>query len=175
MFALWGNLRLFWKFALGFGVLVAMTVGVGWWAISDLHEIVGDAGEVIEGHAIRGEVVQREVDHLKWADQVHSLLTDDDVTTLDVQTDPHKCGFGLWYDGEGRRQAEETIRGADDYAITVLGQLEDQLIALQTTIRNGLEILQQDERRTRTGVAARTEAFGPELYADSSGEAEADS
>ena len=48
-----------------------------------------------------------------------------------------------------RRQAEETMRGADEYAIRVLGELEDQLIALQTTIRNGLEILQQDGRMAR--------------------------
>jgi bifunctional DNA-binding transcriptional regulator/antitoxin component of YhaV-PrlF toxin-antitoxin module len=50
---------------------------------------------------------------------------------------------------ETRRQAEETMRGADGYAIRVLGELEDQLIALQTTIRNGLEILQQDSRIAR--------------------------
>jgi hypothetical protein len=50
---------------------------------------------------------------------------------------------------EARRRAEETMRGADEYAIKVLGELEDQLIALQTTIRNGLEILQQDGRTAR--------------------------
>ncbi|MDH4208418.1 MAG: ATPase [Anaerolineae bacterium] len=50
---------------------------------------------------------------------------------------------------ETRRQAEERMRGADEYAIRVLGELEDQLIALQTTIRNGLEILQQDVRMER--------------------------
>ena len=106
MVALWGNLRLFWKFTVGFGLLVAITIAVGWWAIEGIHEIVGDAGEVVEGHAIRGEVLQREVDHLKWAKQVTSLFTDARVTTLDVQTDPHKCGFGVWYDGASRQQAE---------------------------------------------------------------------
>lgn len=55
---------------------------------------------------------------------------------------------------ETRRKAEETMRGADEYAIKVLGELEDQLIALQTTIRNGLEILQQDGRTAR--LAAET-------------------
>jgi len=48
---------------------------------------------------------------------------------------------------EARRQAEETMRGADEYAINILGRLEDQLVAVQTTIRNGLEILQQEGRR----------------------------
>lgn len=50
---------------------------------------------------------------------------------------------------EAHRQAEETMRGADEYAINILGRLEDQLIAVQTTIRNGLEILQQEGRRRR--------------------------
>ena len=48
---------------------------------------------------------------------------------------------------DAQRQAEETMRGADEYAINILGHLEDQLIAVQTTIRNGLEILQQEGRR----------------------------
>ena len=106
MLGLWERLGLSWKLAIGFGALVAITIGVGWWAIGGIHEIVGDAKEVIEGRAICSEVIQREVDHLKWAKKVVSLLTDDSITTLDVQTDPHKCGFGVWYDGEGRRQAE---------------------------------------------------------------------
>ena len=46
---------------------------------------------------------------------------------------------------DAQREADETMAGADEYAISVLGRLEDQLIAVQTTIRNGLEILQQEE------------------------------
>lgn len=64
---------------------------------------------------------------------------------------------------EARRKAEETMRGADEYAIRVLGELEDQLIALQTTIRNGLEILQQDGRMARLAAETGLE----ELEADS--------
>jgi cell division septum initiation protein DivIVA len=52
-------------------------------------------------------------------------------------------------DEEAKRNAEKTMSGADEYAIRVLGELEDQLIALQSTIRNGLEVLQQDGRMTR--------------------------
>ncbi len=106
MFNWWNNLRLLWKFTLGFGVMVAITIAVGWWAVSGINDIVADAGQVIEGRAIRAEVLKREVDHLNWANQVHALLSDDEVTELDVQTDPHKCGFGKWYDGEQRTRAE---------------------------------------------------------------------
>ena len=106
MFTVWGNMRLFWKFFVSFGLLIAITVGVGWWAIRGIQEIVHNASDVTEGHAIRGEVVQREIDHLKWADDLRSLITNDEVTSLDVQADPHKCGFGIWYDGEARSRAE---------------------------------------------------------------------
>jgi cell division septum initiation protein DivIVA len=60
---------------------------------------------------------------------------------------------------ETRRTAEETMRGADEYAIRVLGELEDQLIALQTTIRNGLEILQQDGRVAKLTVESGLETM----------------
>ncbi len=55
---------------------------------------------------------------------------------------------------ETRLNAEKTMHGADEYAIKVLGELEDQLIALQTTIRNGLEILQQNGRMARLAADA---------------------
>jgi bifunctional DNA-binding transcriptional regulator/antitoxin component of YhaV-PrlF toxin-antitoxin module len=55
---------------------------------------------------------------------------------------------------ETRLNAETTMRGADEYAIKVLGELEDQLIALQTTIRNGLETLQQDGRMASLAAEA---------------------
>ncbi len=54
---------------------------------------------------------------------------------------------------EAHRQAEETMRGADEYAINILGRLEDQLIAVQTTIRNGLEILEQEGKRRAAAEA----------------------
>ncbi|HAL61704.1 MAG TPA: ATPase [Chloroflexi bacterium] len=43
---------------------------------------------------------------------------------------------------QARREAEKIRKGADEYAIEVLGQLQDQLMALQTTIQNGLDYLQ---------------------------------
>jgi DNA primase large subunit len=67
---------------------------------------------------------------------------------------------------EARRRAEETMRGADEYAIRVLGELEDQLIALQTTIRNGLEILQQDGRMARLASETGLEELAVEPDTD---------
>ena len=73
--------------------------------------IVGNAEEVIEGNKLRGSLVQKEVDHLNWANRVSALLTDENVTELDVQLDPHQCAFGKWYYSEERALAEELVPG----------------------------------------------------------------
>lgn len=105
----WKNLRLAMKFAVGFGLVLLLLLVVGGWSIFGVSGIVDNAGEVIDGNKLRGEMVQKEVDHLRWANQVNALLSDDSVTHLDVETDPHKCGFGQWYYGEGRANAEKFL------------------------------------------------------------------
>ena len=105
----WQNIRLSGKFAIGFGLVLFLLSLVAGWSIFGVGNIVGDAEEVIAGNALRAEMIQREVDHLEWANQVNALLTNDQITKLEVQTDPHKCGFGKWYYGEGRQHAEALV------------------------------------------------------------------
>ncbi len=93
----------------GFAVILVMLGFIAVWSITGVGDIVSNATEVIDGNVLRGEMVQREVEHLNWANQVSALLTDENITELNVQTDPHKCAFGTWYYGEGRNHAEELV------------------------------------------------------------------
>ena len=97
------------KIASGFGVVLILLGAVGSLSFSGVGEIVNNAEETIDGNRLDGQLAQREVDHLNWAGKVNALLTDETVTTLDVQTDPHKCGFGRWLYGDGRKTAEDAI------------------------------------------------------------------
>ena len=97
------------KITLGFGIVLVLLAAATVLSYTGVGNIVGNAGEVIEGNKLDGELAQKEVDHLNWANQVNALLTDENVTELNVQTDPHKCGFGKWLYGEGRRQAEALV------------------------------------------------------------------
>jgi len=45
---------------------------------------------------IKGIMLQREVDHLNWAANLTDSVLNKYVTK--VSTNPHKCGFGKWYD-----------------------------------------------------------------------------
>ena len=101
------------KIGMGFGVVLVLLCSVAAVAIIGIGVIVGNASEVIEGNKLRGEIAQREVDHLNWAAKVNALLTDDQVTSLDVQTDPHKCAFGEWYYGAGCEHARAIVNTAE--------------------------------------------------------------
>jgi len=84
-------------------VILAVSGIYNWFGIG---RIVHNGGEVIAGNKLDGELAQREVDHLMWAAKLRDFVTDEQTGELGVETDFHKCGFGKWYYGDGRKEAE---------------------------------------------------------------------
>ena len=105
----WKNLKLSMKLSIGFGVVLVLLAGLVVWSVIGVQGIVRNAEEVIVGNELRGDMVQREVDHLNWANDVNALLTDDSVNELTVETDPTQCAFGKWYYSDARREAEQVV------------------------------------------------------------------
>ncbi len=93
------------KISFGFAVLMVGLIVMGIWSVLVMSKI----SKVSTYNELEKEMTQREVDHLNWAQKVSNLLTNEEVTELTVQTDPHKCGFGKWYYGEGREHAEKNV------------------------------------------------------------------
>ncbi len=102
----WKDIRIMGKLLIGFGTVMALLLVVSLWAVLGISEIVGNAEEVIMGNQLNGNLAQKEVDHLNWANSVNQLLTDDSITELDVQLDHTLCAFGQWLYGPERREAE---------------------------------------------------------------------
>jgi methyl-accepting chemotaxis protein len=105
----WKNMTFGKKIAVGFGTVLVLLSVVGILSYTGVGGIVNNAGQVIDGNKLDGNLAQKEVDHLNWANKVNALLTDASVVTLDVETDDHKCGFGQWLFGEGRKEAEALV------------------------------------------------------------------
>ncbi|MGD9007566.1 MAG: methyl-accepting chemotaxis protein [Desulfobacteraceae bacterium] len=105
----WNNLTVGKKIALGFGLIIILLGVVGLLSFSGVKGIVYNAEQVIDGNKLDGLLAQKEVDHLKWVNDVNALLTDDSVTELSVQTDHKQCGFGKWLYGEERQAAEQLV------------------------------------------------------------------
>ncbi|MHB8222183.1 MAG: methyl-accepting chemotaxis protein [Desulfurivibrionaceae bacterium] len=102
----WNDLKIGRKIMIGSASILFLLVVVGAWAFWGLGSVVRDGIEVADGNALRGEMLQREVDHLNWAKKVSAYVYSDKGGELAVELDHTKCGFGKWYYGEGREQAE---------------------------------------------------------------------
>ncbi len=57
-------------------------------------------------HSLPEFLAEKEIDHLKWINQCYALFANN-LESLDVQTDHHKCGLGEFLYGElGKKAAE---------------------------------------------------------------------
>ncbi len=106
---MWGNLSLGKKILVGIGTVLVLLITVGAWSMHGIDRMVDDGIEVVEGNRLKGELLQREVDHLNWVNRVSSFITDRNVKEIGVQLDHTKCGFGKWFYGDGRRNAEKLV------------------------------------------------------------------
>ena len=103
------NMKIGGKLLFSMGLILALLVAMAAWSIQGLTTVVDEGVQAGDGNRLRGELLQREVDHLNWAGKVSAYLTDVMVTELSVELDHTKCGFGQWYYGEGRTNAEHIL------------------------------------------------------------------
>ncbi len=103
----WKKLKIGGKLSLAFGVISVILFIVGTWSIVNISGIVNNAETVIKGNELRADLELRNVEHLKWAAELAHFINDLETTELEIETDQHKCDFGKWYYGEGRKNDEE--------------------------------------------------------------------
>jgi methyl-accepting chemotaxis protein len=132
------NLKLKWKIGLGFGSILVMLAIVALSSVFGIKQIIGNVNEVIKGHELRALMIQREVDHLNWAGKLNTLLTDENLKDFTIETDHHKCGFGQWYYGNDRQQAEILVPQIKPLLTEIEAphkQLHESAIAMQKTFK----------------------------------------
>ncbi|WP_321391629.1 methyl-accepting chemotaxis protein [uncultured Desulfuromusa sp.] len=103
------NLKISKKMFLLSGIILGLLLIVLIVGMYGMDKSVKSGRRVTESEALISKLSQLEIDHLNWAGQVAVFLSDDNVNNLSVQVDHKLCGFGKWYYGEGRRQAELMI------------------------------------------------------------------
>ncbi|MFZ5588017.1 MAG: methyl-accepting chemotaxis protein [Thermodesulfobacteriota bacterium] len=97
------------RLGLGFALVLALLALSVVLTLDGVGDVVGDAREVIGGNRLDGELAQREVDHLVWANRLAADLSAADSKGVSVQTDHTQCAFGKWLLGEGRKEAQTRI------------------------------------------------------------------
>jgi methyl-accepting chemotaxis protein len=105
----WKKLSVGKRMSLGFGIVLVLLLLMVMFNNQGVRSIVTDARQVIDGNKLLGFINEKEIDHMTWAADVNALLTDENVTTLEVETDDHLCSLGKWLYGEGRQNAEALV------------------------------------------------------------------
>ena len=100
------NLSIGKKIKIGFGITLFLLAVVVMSSFTGVGRILIDAQDVITSNILEKHLAQREVDHLNWAKKVSAYIIDENVTSLGVELDDHKCGFGKWLYGEERKKSE---------------------------------------------------------------------
>ena len=102
----WSNLRLNRKIAVIMGVLLCTVLSMSTVSIVSLRDISQEIRQVEFTSEINAIVLAREIDHWRWIAALQRYAYDDSVKTLEIQEDPHQCGFGKWYYGPQRAEVE---------------------------------------------------------------------
>ncbi len=103
------NIKLRTKLLAAFGVILLILVIISLWAVNGIGNIIENGNEVIKSNKLRNEITTRNLEHIKWANELNRYIVDDNISILNIETDHRKCNFGEWYYGEGRKNAEKLI------------------------------------------------------------------
>ena len=97
------------RLAMGFVLVLVLLAIVSFLSFNGVTKMGEQACDVVDKNKLIDNLNRKEIDHLNWANKVVELLTDDNVTKLEVETDDHKCAFGKWLYSEDRKVAEHQI------------------------------------------------------------------
>lgn len=105
----WSDISIGKKIMAAIGVVLLMLGITTMWTISGISDIIKNGMHAMLMEQLSGEVLQREVDHLKWAQEVGKYVHNDQASELNVQLDHTQCAFGTWYYGSGRKEVEAVL------------------------------------------------------------------
>ena len=115
------NLKIAARLSLGFALILVLLVGNAIYNYVALNRLGTETGNLADAGSNRTFAVEKEVDHLKWMAQLSALFLDDEIASVTVQTDPHKCGLGTWLYSKETQE----MRAADPELDALLKKIEE--------------------------------------------------
>ncbi len=136
------------KIGMGFGSILFFLAVIGVISYCGIGALNRDVSDTVQKNELIANLFQREIDHLGWASKVSDLLLSSQAAALQVETDPHKCAFGQWYDSPQRRNAEKEMPAL----AALLAKIEEPHKQLHTSAIEIDKLYQQKEHEQAKGV-----------------------
>ena len=127
--------------------IIVLGVGfAGWNGVSNTLKINGKMGYMED---IAKTILQKEIDHLTWAQKTAEFLSDENITELSVEKDERHCGLGKWYYSKERKKAEAEIPEISD----LLMQIEEPHKRLHNSAKELEDILKKGKQSRKEAIA----------------------
>jgi methyl-accepting chemotaxis protein len=100
----WKDLSIGKKLGMGFGVILLLLIVIGGFTFLEfkkINHLAHESEKMAQGNQF---ILLKEIDHLNWVSKLSDLVFKDSVHSVDLETDPHKCGFGKWLYGDEAKQ-----------------------------------------------------------------------
>ncbi|MDD2900849.1 MAG: methyl-accepting chemotaxis protein [Syntrophales bacterium] len=94
---------------MGSGLTLLLLATIGLVSFAGIGRLAHNAEVMMQANKLDTLLAQKEVDHLLWTTKLLAGVAAGKTSKLDLETDDHKCGFGLWLYGSGRKDAERWI------------------------------------------------------------------
>jgi len=88
------------KLGIGFGSVLLILAFISFFSFSIFKDSEQLATSSVDDMTNSRFMVEKVVDHLHWMSNLSELFLNDDVNTVTVQLDDHKCGLGKWLYGD---------------------------------------------------------------------------
>jgi len=144
----WKNWSIGIKIVASFGVVLLLMVGISGVSLFKVSQLISGTDEAQQVTMLKAEIVEREIDHLRFVQNINKFFQDDSLQTLELQTDAHKCNLGKWLYGEGRKQAEQD----HPELAPLLKEIEAPHAVVHTSVSEMQQLLAQSESKN---MAAR--------------------
>ena len=113
------NLKIRTRLILGFGIIVLLLSLSLFLSKYTITTLIDKMGSVVSTYDIMTNIKQREIDHLDWVMAVNKGIINKSLPELEVQTDYHKCKFGIWFYSDESKKAEKEIPEIAQYLLKI--------------------------------------------------------
>ena len=102
----WSDMRIGQKIRAGFFCVTAIFVLVLVVAAREVGDVEQHTKAAVQKYDLSMSLLQREIDHLKWAQSLGQFVHDHNAKELSISSDARKCAFGRWFYSEERTTLE---------------------------------------------------------------------
>lgn len=150
----WSDMRIGNKIRVGFFCVTGIFLLVLVTTAREVGDVEHHTRSAVQKYDLSMSLLQREIDHLKWAQSLGQFVHDHKATELSISSDARKCAFGRWFYSDERI----TLENVSPELKPLLVAIEEPHIKLHESAGT-IQKLKKEGRQEASEEVYNTETF----------------